>query len=70
MIYQRKEKRLAQGKSVLLQMPGIFSWHKSSIPAASFYFVKNNSKRYIFIMQVYDTIGYNYEELRKIIYAK
>ena len=48
----------------------VASKRKSSLPAARFYFVKNNSKRYIFIMQVYDTIGYNYEELRKIIYAK
>ena len=48
----------------------VASKHKSSLPAARFYFEKNNSKRYIFIMQVYDTIGYNYEELRKIIYAK
>ena len=60
MIYQRKEKGLHREKSVLLQMPGIFSWHKSSLPAARFYFVKNNSKRYIFIMQVYDTIGCEY----------
>ena len=48
----------------------VASKRKSSLPAARFYFEKNNSKRYIFIMQVYDTIGYNYEELRKIIYAK
>ena len=48
----------------------VASKRKSSLPAARFYFVKNNSKRYIFIMQVYDTIGCNYEELRKIIYAK
>ena len=38
----------------------VASKHKSSLPAARFYFVKNNSKRYIFIMQVYDTIGCEY----------
>lgn len=47
MIYQRKEKGLHREKSVLLQMPGIFSWQKTCYIWSWELLLENQNRKYV-----------------------